>query len=178
MFYTLLTRFDMPAETKTRAMTHERNSAALAAVKDLAAPILDQAGAELVDLIGQVHQGVLILRLLVDKVGGVTIQECADLNRRIGEALETAGVIQASYTLEISSPGLDRPLVSRRDFERAIGETLQVWIREEKGTRQADGQLLSVQADTIVLRTKDGNLTIAISDIHKAKKVIKLLNSG
>ncbi len=155
-------------------MTHGRNNVTLAAVEDLAAPILDQAGAELVELTCHVYQGVLTLRLLVDKVGGVTIQECAGLNQRIGEVLETSGAIQASYTLEVSSPGLDRPLVSRRDFERAIGEDLQVWIREEKAPQQADGQLLSVQADAIVLRTQDGNLTVALSDIHKAKKAIKL----
>jgi len=155
-------------------MARGKISETLAAVEGLAAPILDQAGAELVDLVSHVHQGVLTLRLLVDKVGGITIQECAGLNHRIGEVLETSGIIEGSYTLEVSSPGLDRPMLSRRDFERAIGEALQVWVREEKGIEQADGQLLSVQKEAIVLITKDGNRTIALSDIHKAKKAINL----
>jgi ribosome maturation factor RimP len=138
-------------------------------------PILAQTSTELVEskVFRQGHQ--LVIRLLVDKVGGVTIADCARLNRQIGEALELANVPDEPYTLEVSSPGLDRPLASKRDFERAIGEQVEVDSVEPstRSQKQFTGQLLAVQQDAIVVTTQGGNITIAMSDIQRAKKALR-----
>ena len=150
------------------------NDPRLQTIQELIAPIVADREMELVELTCRPQGRQLHIRLLVDRVGGVTIQQCAQVNQRIGEALETADVIGERYTIEVSSPGLDRPLVSRRDFERALGEDVQLDIRLEDGrTRALDGVLLAVQPDAVVLKTISGNVTLPLTQIHQAKKAFR-----
>ena len=144
-------------------------------IRELSEPILAAEGAELVEMSCHRHGGQGIIRLLVDKVGGVTIQECATLNQLIGKALDASGGLTASYTLEVSSPGLDRPLSSRRDFERALGEDVELELTEPvEESRRVKGMLLAVQESAIVLKMPTANLTIPMGQIRLAKKVIRV----
>ena len=144
-------------------------------IRRVAGPILDAEGAELVELILHRHGAQALIRLLVDKVGGVTIQLCSRLNRLVGQALDEANLMDTRYTLEVSSPGLDRPLVSKRDFERAIGEELELEVRDEtQSIRLVKGTLLSVQDEAVVITTRAGNVTIPSAQIQRAKKAIRL----
>jgi ribosome maturation factor RimP len=144
------------------------------AIHAVVEPILAQHAMELVELSCRPHGGQLHVRLLVDRVGGVTIQQCAQVNQRIGEALEGAALIEGSYTIEVSSPGLDRPLASRRDFERALGEDLRVDVSTEDGrSREVTGMLLAVQHEAIVVKTGSGNVTVPFGAIRFAKKALK-----
>ena len=125
------------------------------AIRQLAGPILEAASTELVELIVHRHGRQAVVRLLVDKVGGVTIQDCARLNQQIGQALDQSSLMSDSYMLEVSSPGLDRPLVSPRDFERAIGEEVNLTVVEAmQGAKQVIGTLLSVQESAVVIITQ------------------------
>ena len=147
-------------------------------VKQVAQPVLEAASAELVDLTLHRQAGQLVVRLLVDKVGGVTVQDCARLNRQVGAALDQANVVEEGYALEVSSPGLDRPLVSKRDFERALGEDLELEARNEiegskPAVRQVAGRLLAVQHEAIVVTTASGNVTIPFTRIERARKAIR-----
>ncbi len=143
-------------------------------VRELAEPILQARQLELVELTCHAAGGQMAVRLLVDKVGGVTIQECAHANRQIAQALESAGTIQGHYTIEVSSPGLDRPLASQRDFERALGEDLHMEVQAPDGrTQELQGMLLAVQPDGIVLKTESGNLVLPMGHIRRAKKAMK-----
>lgn len=140
----------------------------------LVEPILADCEMELVELTCRPHSGGQLVRLLVDKVGGVTIQQCAKANQRIGEALEIANLIDGRYTIEVSSPGLDRPLVSRRDFERAIGEDVQIhMLVDEQRVKSLEGMLLAVQPEAIVLNMVSGNVTVPMAQIRLAKKVVR-----
>ena len=114
-----------------------------------------------------------MVRFLVDKVGGVTIQECARLNRLIGQALDDANLLLDSYTLEVSSPGLDRPFALKRDYERAIGEDVDVQLNPTGKSRRIEGMLLAVQDQAIVVTTGSGNVTIPFEQIHVAHKAIR-----
>ena len=143
-------------------------------IRQLAEPLLAQQSAELVELSVLRRGRQAAVRLLVDKVGGVTIQDCARLNRQLGDALETSQLFEESYTLEVSSPGLDRLFVSKRDYERAIGEQVDLQLVDTApGTRQLTGMLLSVQDEAIVLTTKSGNVTVPLAQIRAAKKAIQ-----
>ena len=145
------------------------------AIRTLAEPILAACAAELVELTQVRHGRQVNLRFLVDKVGGVTVQDCARLNQLISEALDASDLIDASYTLEVSSPGLDRPLVSTRDFERAIGEQVEIELIEDlRGSKQIKGQLLAVQQAAVVVTTRMGNVTVPLANIHRALKTIRL----
>jgi ribosome maturation factor RimP len=130
--------------------------------------------AELVELACGPQGRRLLVRLLVDKVGGITIRQCAQINQQISAALEAANLIEESYTVEVSSPGLDRPLVTKRDFERVVGEDVRLDVRIADGRfRETQGMLLAVQPEAIVLKTPGGNVTIPFSDIRLAKKAVR-----
>ena len=146
----------------------------LTAIRALIEPILVEEETELVELACRPQGRQLLVRLLVDKVGGITIQRCAKLNQRISNALETANLIEESYTVEVSSPGLDRPLATPRDFERAIGEEIWMDVRIGEGRfRETQGTLLAIQPEAVVLKTTSGNVTISLADIRLAKKAVK-----
>ena len=150
------------------------DDALIAELHTVVEPILADCEMELVELACRPQSGGQLVRLLVDKVGGVTIQQCARANQRIGEALETANLIEGRYTIEVSSPGLDRPLVSRRDFERAIGEELRIDIAvDEQRIKSLEGMLLAVQPEAIVLNMVSGNVTVPMTQIRLAKKVTR-----
>ena len=146
----------------------------LAQIHAVVEPILADREMELVELSVRPQGRQQLIRLLMDKVGGVTIQQCAKVNALIGAALETANVVEGSYTIEVSSPGLDRPLVSKRDFERALGEDLRIQSAGADGRIQEfDGMLLAVQHEAIVMQTVSGNVTVPFGEIRSAKKAMR-----
>ena len=146
----------------------------VAHIQVLAEPILAERGMELVELTCRPQGRQLLIRLLVDRAGGITIQQCAQVNRLLGESLDAASLIAQSYTIEVSSPGLDRPLVSKRDFERALGEDLQLDLNMGDGRfKELQGMLLAVQQEAVVLKTGAGNLTIPFAQIRTAKKALR-----
>ena len=150
------------------------NETLVADIQALVEPILADRSLELVEVTCRPQGRQQLVRLLVDKVSGVTIQQCVQVNQRIGEALEAAHLIEGSYTVEVSSPGLDRPLVTKRDFERALGEELRVGVAQPEGrVTELDGRLLAVQHEAIVLKTHAGNVTVPFGDIRGAKKAIR-----
>ena len=147
------------------------------AIKRIAGEVLAAHSAELVECNVHRHTGGLQLRFLVDKVGGVTIQDCTRFNRLITEALDASGAVDVmGYTLEVSSPGLDRPIATKRDFERAIGDELDIELNEPlagSNTRQLNGRVLAVLEDGIVLASRTGNITVQLAKIQRAKKTIR-----
>ena len=146
----------------------------VADIQALAGPLLADEGMELVELTVQPRGGQRLIRFLVDKVGGVTIQQCAQMNRRLGEALDAANLMEGGYTIEVSSPGLDRPLVSKRDFERALGEELRLDVRQADGrSQELCGMLLAVQHEAVVLKMPSGNVTVPLAAIRAAKKAVR-----
>ena len=143
-------------------------------IRTLAEPILTERGMELVELTCRSQGRQLVVRLLVDRAGGVTIQQCAQVNRLLGESLDAASLLAQSYTIEVSSPGLDRPLVSKRDFESALGEDLQLDLTIGDGRfKELQGMLLAVQQEAVVLKTREGNVTIPLAQIRTAKKALR-----
>ena len=154
------------------------DSSQLEAISQAAGPVLEAASTELVEMKLYQQGGQLVVRLLVDKVGGVTIADCARLNRQIGEAIDQANLIEPRYALEVSSPGMDRPIASKRDFERALGEKLELEERTEgeggaPATRQVKGMLLAVQHEAVVVTTASGNVTIPFDRIQRARKALR-----
>ena len=146
----------------------------LGQVQALVAPILEERQMEQVELTCRPQSGQLMIRLLVDRVGGVTIQQCAQANQQIRNAIEVSGIVPENYTIEVSSPGLDRPLVTKRDFERAIGEDLKLDIRIDEGRfEELSGMLLAVQPEAVVVKTPQGNVTVAMAEIRIAKKALR-----
>ena len=102
----------------------------LQAIEALLRPPVEGLGYELVDVQLRSELGRLVLRALVDRPGGITLQECVGLSREIGPHLEVADLIPSRYVLEVSSPGIQRPLRRGEDFRRFCGERVVVRTRE------------------------------------------------
>jgi ribosome maturation factor RimP len=112
-----------------------------------------------------------LLRVYIDKPGGVTHGDCELISERLGKLLDEGDVIPGdSYTLEVSSPGLDRKLTKPRDFERVLGQNVKVVLREPlEGQNRWEGKLEQVAGDAIELEVPGGNrLRIPLIQLQKA----------
>jgi len=116
-----------------------------------------------------------ILRVFIDKNGGVSVENCASVSRFLSEELdkeENADLIDGSYTIEVSSPGLDRPLKTKRDFERNLGRTLRVTQNGKfiKGVLKAvNGVSITLETATAKGKRPATEACIQVSEILTAK---------
>jgi len=99
-------------------------------IKQVIQPILQQENTALVDIIFRRESGQQVLRLLVDREGGIRLSDCVILNKKISQALEESGVIAEGYILEVDSPGVDRWFSGRQDYERARHRMVRVTLNE------------------------------------------------
>src|SRR5688572_15857764 len=97
-------------------------------IEQVSAPVIAEHGAELVDLLFVHEHGQWVLRFYLDKPGGITLDDCAKISEHLGRNLDGTDVIGQSYTLEVSSPGINRPLKKEADFVRFIGENVDVTL--------------------------------------------------
>lgn len=126
-------------------------------VRELTQPLLASRQMELVELTCRPQGGGWVLRFLVDTVAGVRVGDLSSLNRSIGAILEEHDVVPERYTLEVSSPGLDRPLKSGRDFERVIGRRVKVLTSAPVNDRQEHhGSVLGAGDEVVSLKTDSG----------------------
>ena len=136
-------------------------------VRVLLVPILQDTGAQLIgmELISVGNRS--ILRICLDKEGGIKLDECAYISRTLGDILDVEDPIEGRYTLEVSSPGLDRPLECRSDFVRTVGKKIDV----STGSGKLSGTLIGYNEDSITLkeRSDGGEVKIMFEDVVKAK---------
>jgi ribosome maturation factor RimP len=142
-------------------------------IRQLVEPVLVEMGLELVELQLRTEQVGLVLRLVLYKEGGTSLDDCSRASRTISHLLEVEDPIAKAYHLEVSSPGLDRPLTTVRDFARNIGQQVEVQYRVGETTRSVIGSIAGFN-EIMVTITVDGTPEqIALIDIVKAKLVIK-----
>lgn len=99
-------------------------------------PLVAREGAELVDVEVAGSRKRPVVRVYVDRPGGVGLDDCARISRLLEAGLETAAAVPETYVLEVSSPGLDRPLRERRHYERVVGRDLEVRLFAPRGGRR------------------------------------------
>ena len=128
----------------------------------LVLPITEEKKFELVDVEYIKDAGNYYLRIYVDKEGGITIDDCEAVSRALSDLLDREDYIEDSYILEVSSPGLMRPLKKEKDFERSLGKAVEVktyQVREVPGTKlkQKDfaGVLKNYDNDTVTIETEE-----------------------
>ena len=138
----------------------------------LAEPICTVQGMELVHIEYQREAGGRILRLYIDKPGGVTLGDCAKISSQLGDILDLKLETDVPYTLEISSPGLNRPISKLSDFEKFKGELAKIKIdRPINGRKNFKGILSGIIASDIQLKTETDMVVIPYQDIIKARLV-------
>ena len=132
--------------------------------KELIAPYLDENGIELVEITYKRESGGMTLRLLVDTRKGIRITECEALNARLSAIIDKEGFIGEHYVIEVSSPGLDRPIKTDEDFMRSIGKELEASTYGPiDGRRMHVGVLIGTGEGKIVLES-DGVSTVIPRD--------------
>jgi len=147
----------------------------IAQLQNIIGDYLKIQGLDLVDLIYR-HEGRdSILRILVDRPeGGITLGECAQLNERISNLLDEKGILQTRYTIEVSSPGLDRALETRNDFLRSINKRVRFFLNESiNGKIEFEGLISKVENDSVYIESRSEIIGIPLTKINKAKQIIE-----
>ncbi len=142
----------------------------VARINELILPVLQAREVELVDTefikVGMRYT----LRLFLDRPGGITLDDCAALSRLLGEIIDVHDVIDHAYTLEVSSPGLTRPLKKVEDFQRCIGRLVRITVRGGTGKRSLfRGQLQGLEGDSVIVQEGSQIYRIPLADIVKAR---------
>ena len=144
-------------------------------VSGIALPILESLGMELVDIEFARAGRDSVLRLFIDKEGGVTLDDCADVSRELSAILDVEDVIPGHYSLEVSSPGLDRPLKKPADYERFVGRLVKVRTYEalpdDAGNKRKTfiGRLLGLTDGNVAMQLSEGqSATIPLEKVAKA----------
>jgi len=115
------------------------------------------------------------LVVTIQREGGVGVNDCADVSRELDVLLEAEGLLKDSFTLEVSSPGITRPLKTQRDFELKIGKQIKVkYINEENTINSTIGRLESVDNRELILNSKEGAFGIKLDSIKSAKMEITI----
>lgn len=145
-------------------------------VRSLAQPILSDRGLELVDVEFRRESHGWILRLYLDRSGGVTLEDCQRVSEELGDHLDVEDLIGHPYHLEVSSPGLDRPLTRDTDFVTFAGKAARLSTREPvEGQRNFRGRLAGLAGDAVLLDLPDGRrVTIPRGLILKARLEVEL----
>ena len=132
----------------------------------LLSPIMERHGFELVDVEYIKEGGQWYLRVYIDKPGGITINDCEEVSREFSDILDKEDYIEDSYIFEVSSPGLGRPLKKERDFQRSLGEEIEIrTYRIVEGKKEFRGTLKRFDKDTVTIEQEEEERTFERKDI-------------
>lgn len=142
----------------------------VASLEAHAGPLLADLGMELVEVQFRREGQGWVLRFFIDREGGVTVDDCAAVSREIGAYLEAEDCIDHAYVLEVSSPGLERPLKRPQDFVRFAGRRVRVRLREDLGCGKVVlGTLIGLEGDAVVLLVEKTKLVVRQEQIARAR---------
>ena len=135
-------------------------------------PAVEETGKELlgVEFISAGNHSVL--RIFIDHENGIDVDDCAEVSHQVGAILDVEDPISSEYSLEVSSPGLDRPLFEKSQFEAVVDETVEVKISMPlNGRRKFKGKLVAVENDNLIVMVDNEEYELVISNIDKAHLV-------
>lgn len=137
---------------------------------ELLGPVVAGLGYELWELEYAPRAGGGLLRIYIDTAEGITLDDCERVSRAVSQTLDATDPIAGRYTLEVSSPGLDRVLRTRAHFERYAGEQVRLEMMQPvDGRKRFSGRLAAVGEREITLELEDGSVSLPIDDIHRAR---------
>ena len=131
---------------------------------------LSEEGAELADVALSRYKSATTLRLFIYSDRSVSVDECSRLSRLVGDLIDGTDLLSSGYTLEVSSPGLDRPLTTARDFKFRVGETVRLEF-VEKGQKRLTAEIVAASDKQIELKNESGLISFGLDEIKQAKIV-------
>jgi len=139
---------------------------------ELFEPVVNGMGFELIEIEHFPNPKHGVLRLYIDKPGGVVIEDCSDVSRQISALIDVEDPVSGQFNLEVSSPGLDRPLRRLKDFQRFIGSMVKLkTVMPLDGQRNFKGRLLQADENVLVIETDTEELSLPMNAIEKARIV-------
>ena len=146
-------------------------------VNRLIEPVLDEMGFELVDTEYLSENGKWVLRIYADGEGGITVGDCGRISKEISALIEAKDILQHEYVLEVSSPGLNRPLKNERDFQRAVGKKIKVkMLNPVKDRENFTGYLKAYKNGILYIDITNKVVPLPWQDVKKAKLVYEFEN--
>lgn len=141
----------------------------------LVQPIAQGFGLEVIEVLYEKKYDGMNLTVVIDKDGGVTIDDCEKLHRAIDAPLDELDPIDTAYILNVSSPGIDRPLKTERDYKRNLNKKISVRLyTPQNGKKAYDGVLTEYDEDTFTIQLKNGNqITFNKKDTAKVEPIIE-----
>ncbi len=137
-------------------------------IRDLVEKPLAIEDADLADLVVSRYKNNNAIRLFVYSGRGTTLDECARLSRIVGDIIDGTDLFEKGYTLEVSSPGLDRPLTTEADFRHRIGETVRVEFVDKK-KKKISAEISGFSNRKVEFSNEDGSFSIDLAEIAEAK---------
>jgi len=145
----------------------------LSAVQQLVHPMLEESGFELVDVEYVKEGSNRYLRVIVDKPGGIDIEDCSRVSEYLSAKLDESDPISEAYFLEVTSPGAERPLKKPEDFMNSIGKNVFVTTNEPvDGHKEFEGILENYDSDTLAIRSGKTTITIPTSKVASARLAV------
>ncbi|WP_434639337.1 ribosome maturation factor RimP [Thermoanaerobacterium thermosaccharolyticum] len=142
--------------------------------RNLVAPAIEKNNFELVDVEYKKEGNNWYLRVYIDKEGGVSLDDCQIISEYLSEKLDEVDPIENSYILEVSSPGIDRPLKTQRDFDKFKGSLVEVSLYQPIDKKKKyEGELVGLINDKVVITDNGERKEFDIKDISLVKPVIK-----
>jgi ribosome maturation factor RimP len=139
---------------------------------ELFEPVVNGMGFDLIEIEHFPNPKHGVLRLYIDKPGGVVIEDCSDVSQQISALIDVEEPISGQFNLEVSSPGLDRPLRRVKDFQRFVGSQVKLkTIMPLDGQRNFKGRMLSADENSVVIETDTEELSVPMNAIEKARIV-------
>lgn len=139
---------------------------------DMLRPAVEEVGVELLGIEFVSAGKHSILRLFIDHENGIDVDNCADVSRQVGALLDVEDPISTEYNLEVSSPGLDRPLFSLAHYQTVIGETVNIRLSLPlNGRRKFKGILNAVENDVLIVTVDNEEYELVFSNVDKGNLV-------
>ena len=141
-------------------------------IEEIAEPVCVSQGLELVHVEYRKEPSGRVLRIFLDHPEGITVDRCSAFSRALGDLLDVYGEIEDKYTLEVSSPGIERPLSKKKDFERFQGQMAKILLATAiDGQKTFTGVLMGISEDTVRLQAKENEVALPFDEITKAHLV-------
>ena len=162
----VLSRFNIVVDGKVymqRSVSH---------LWELFEPVVEDMGYELIEIEYQPNPNYGVLRLYIDKDTGIQVEDCSAVSRQISAILDVEDPVPGKFNLEVSSPGMDRPLRRLEDFQRFTGEVVKIKTGMPfEGQRNFKGRMCGVEDDLVIIECENKEVRLPVTAIDKARLV-------
>jgi ribosome maturation factor RimP len=142
-------------------------------IEKMLTPIINSQGCDMIEIKCKGSHTRPIIQVFVDRAGGINIDDCAKLSRQMKDALDMSMPDIPQYRLEISSPGVHRPLKTERDFARNIGRVARIVYMVDENESSIEGKIIGINRDRVIIQAKERTIEIPIESIRQARIQLK-----